>query len=269
MTGIHLSPDRSAVRRAVTVAALLAASGLALAGCKGSPSASGSSNSSATASATSTAGSGGHGSGASGTSLTADYPVAVGNTWVYQTQASGLSHGTVTSKMTSVAPVSAGQRVRMRVTSNSAGAKMLTATATYLFHSDGSITVPFTQFSTAKVRIISGRIIWPTTAQLKSRQRLHSRLVVEATILGRQLRIAARVVVRGGGTQAVAVPAGSYRAQVVEETVTEKVDGTLATTKVRTWLAPGVGPVKEQELTSAAGSAGTSSVEVLKSFTRG
>ncbi|MGH3401704.1 MAG: TapB family protein [Streptosporangiaceae bacterium] len=86
------------------------------------------------------------------------------------------------------------------------------------------------------------------------------------SIVGHTLRVTAHVVVRAAGTQSVTVPAGTYRAQVVEETMTEKVEGIRVTTTVKTWVAPGVGPVKDEVLSS---SAIPSTVEVLKSFTRG
>jgi hypothetical protein len=138
---------------------------------------------------------------------------------------------------------------------------------TYIFHSDGSITIPFSEFSSEKVRLISGGIVWPSQAQIASGQPLHSTLVFATSIVGHTtLRVTAHVVVRGAGTQSVTVPAGTYRAQVVEETMAEKVEGIRVTTTVKTWVAPGVGPVKDEVLSS---SAIPSTVEVLKSFTRG
>lgn len=271
MTDYHFSPNGGSglARRAVTVAALLTVSSLALAGCKGSSSAAGGSGSGSAPSAStspSSGATGGSGSGGgSGVSLAADFPVAVGNTWVYESKVSGLGHGTITNKMTAVAPVAGGQRVRMRVITREAGVPVRPSSLTYLFHSDGSITVPLAQFSGEKVRLISGRIIWPTSAQLASGRALHSRLVFGTTIVGRNLRVTARVVVKGGGTQSVTVPAGTYRAQVIDETMTEKVEGIRVTTRVRTWVAPGVGPVKDEVLSSSAIPA---TVEVLKSFTK-
>jgi len=266
MTVIHLSPGHGAFRRAVTVAALLAASGLALAGCKGSTSASGASgattsaSASASASAKSSAGGSGSSGGGSGTSLAADFPIAVGNTWVYESRVSGISHGTVTNKVTRVVPVAGGQRVRMSTITDAAGVASRSSLI-YLFHADGSITVPFSEFSSEKVKLVSGRIMWPTSAELTSGQPLHSTLVFEAV----GLRVTAHVVVRGDGTQSVTVPAGSYRAQVVTETMTEKVEGIRVNTRVKTWVAPGVGPVKDEVLSS---STVPSTVEVLKSFTK-
>ncbi|MGH3399666.1 MAG: TapB family protein [Streptosporangiaceae bacterium] len=279
MTRYHLTSDGGLARRAVTMAALLAVSGLALAGCKGSSSASGPSGSTSSAgttpSASSSSGSQGSGSGgssggssggASGTSLAADFPLAVGNTWVYETKVGALSHGTTINKVVRLVPVAGGQRVRMRVIDHLGGGTVTPTSFAYIFHNDGSITIPFSEFSSEKVRLISGGIVWPSRAQIASGQPLHSTLVFATSIVGHTLRVTAHVVVRGAGTQSVTVPVGTYRAQVVEETMTEKVEGIRVTTTVKTWVAPGVGPVKDEVLSS---SAIPSTVEVLKSFTRG
>jgi hypothetical protein len=275
MTRYHLTSGGGLGRRAVTMAALLAVSGLALAGCKGSSSASGPSGSTASASTTPSAGStsgsgGGSGSGGSsggsGTSLAADFPLAVGNTWVYETKVGALSRGTTINKVIRIVPVAGGQRVRMRVIDHLGGGAVAPTSFTYIFRSDGSITIPFSEFSSEKVRLISGGIVWPSRAQLASGQPLHSTLVFATSIVGHTLRVTAHVVVRGAGTQSVTVPAGTYRAQVVEETMTEKVEGIRVNTTIKTWVAPGVGPVKDEVLTR---SAIPSTVEVLKSFTKG
>ena len=278
MTRYHLIPDGGLARRAVTMATLLAITGLTLAGCKGSSSASGSSGSTASAGTTSSAspaassgggqgsGSGGSAGGGSGTSLAADFPLAVGNTWVYETKVGALSRGTTTNKVTSVVPVAGGHRVRMEVIDHLGAGTVTPTSFTYIFRSDGSITIPFSEFSSEKVRLISGGIVWPSRAQLASGQPLHSTLVFATSIVGHRLRVAAHVVVKGAGTQSVTVPAGTYRAQVIEETMTEKVEGIRVNTTIKTWVAPGVGPVKDEVLSS---SAIPSTVEVLKSFTRG
>jgi hypothetical protein len=75
---------------------------------------------------------------------------------------------------------------------------------------------------------------------------------------------------RGAGTQTVHVPAGTYQATVVNETMTVKVMGFSVGVDVRTWLASGVGPVKSEVSTKAASlSSGIVSEQVLKSFTKG
>lgn len=59
-------------------------------------------------------------------------------------------------------------------------------------------------------------------------------------------KVTAHVIVRGAGTQSVTVPAGTYNAAVVNMTMSEKPEGIPVSSVVRTWLAPGVGPVKSE-----------------------
>jgi hypothetical protein len=66
----------------------------------------------------------------------------------------------------------------------------------------------------------------------------------------------------------VSVPAGSYSATVVDQVMNEKILGYAVSDDTKTWLANGVGPVKEQT-NIGAGPGATGIVEVLKSFTKG
>lgn len=258
-------------RQAVGVAAVLAAAGLVLTGCKSSTSASGSASSPAAGtakpSASSSTGSGGSGGGqASGQELALDFPVGVGDTWVYKSDVSGISHGTITNKMTRVVPIGGGERVTMQTRSYFDGAGNSPTHFTYLFHSDGSITVPVTQFGDTNVKLVSGSILWPSSAQLSSGQPYHAELIFRTSIDGRTMRVVSHVTVKGGGQQSVTVPAGTYQAQVIDESMTEKIDGFNADIKLRTWVANGVGPVKTELL---SGATTPTTVQVLKSFTKG
>jgi hypothetical protein len=252
-------------RGAVGAAAVLAAAGLVLTGCKGSSTAAGAASSPAAGhSSSSSSGSGSSGSGSSGTSLAAYFPAAVGDTWVYKTSDSiGTGH-TVTNKMTRVTPVAGGERVTMQTnTGNGRPLKL-----TYIFHSDGSISMPLSQLSQpgAKVALVSGKILWPSAAQLASGQPYQGKLIFTVTLDGHTVREVSHVKVKGGGTQSVTVPAGTYNAQVVDETMTERFDGVKVSTHLVTWVVNGVGPVKS-DLMASADVPGT--VEVLKSFTKG
>ena len=73
--------------------------------------------------------------------------------------------------------------------------------------------------------------------------------------------------VKGGGTHSVTVPAGTYQATVVDQTMAETVLGHPVNIVVRTWLAPGVGPVKSEVLSKASATSAMNITEVLKSFT--
>jgi hypothetical protein len=265
---------QSTARRAASAAALLAAAGLALAGCKSSASASGT-GSSPHAGASSSAGSGGSGGGNSGggsqtsSSIgTSYFPIAVGNTWVYQTHVSSGARGTATNKVDQVVPVAGGQRVTMETGSNLIG-KSQPIKVIYLFHSDGSITIPFTQFGSGAIRIKSGSIVWPSAADLSSGQPHSSTLVFDSTILGHTTHGRAHITVQGGGSQTVTVPAGTYHAKVINETISEKIEGVAISLRLRTWVADGVGPVKSDLLTKSGATSVPGTVEELLSFKKG
>jgi hypothetical protein len=267
-----MKDNRTTTRNAVTTAAVLAMAGLALAGCKSSASASGSSGSSGSGSSSSAASSASASAstgttGGTTTSLgTAYFPIQQGDTWVYTSSLSGVKNGTVTNKMTSVVPVSGGKRVRMSVT-ESADATAPTS-LTYVFHDDGSITVPVTQFGNGTVKLKSGSVVWPSSAQLASGVAQHFTLVFQATVAGTSLREVARVAVKGGASRSVTVPAGTYHAQAIDETFSEKVENVPVSFKLVTWVANGVGPVKSELLGKGADAVPTT-VEELTSFTKG
>jgi hypothetical protein len=276
MRGQEMTRYTTTARRAASAAALLAAAGLALAGCKSSSAASGGASSPSTGNSTATAGSGGSGgtssgSGGSGSGSgsggTPYFPAAVGDTWVYETSLASGTHGTITNRMTRVVPVAGGQRVTMETINHAIGTGSQ-GKFTYIFHSDGSVTVPFTQFGSESVKVTSGSIMWPSESDLASGQTRHSTLVFAVTTAGHVIHVRAHVTVKGGGTQSVTVPAGNYQAQVVDETIREKFDGVSIGITVETWLATGVGPVKSQLLSKGPGSV-PGTVEELKSFTKG
>jgi hypothetical protein len=259
-------------RRIAGAAALLVAAGLALAGCKSSASTSGSGTTGGGSSASS-GGSGGGSGGSGGTSQASasgltDFPVGVGNTWVYQTKVTGKL-GTSTSKMVKVVPVAGGQQVTMSVNINVAGLPATPSKVTYVFHSDGTVTVPFTQFANGAVKVKSGSIVWPSAAVLASGQPHKSTLVFATTILGKTAQYTAHVTVQGGGIHTVTVPAGTYQAQVINETISEKVEGVSISLQLRTWVAKGVGPVKSALLTKSGSASVPGVVDELKSFTKG
>ena len=156
----------------------------------------------------------------------------------------------------------------MTDSSSFSGAAGKVTKLTYLFYNNGSIGVPFTQVSGAKVTIKSGTIIWPPITEIQSGQTQHSTLHIAVSAAGHNINEVVHVTVKGAGTHSVSVPAGHYQATVVDETMTEKVMGFPVVTTVRTWLAPGVGPVKSEVLTKAATASAMDVTEVLRSFTK-
>lgn len=252
--------------------AAAAATGLALAGCGGGTTAASSGTT------TGSGGSAGHPAASSGASSAASggtvagsaiFPLTVGNTWVYQEKLSTM-HGTVTQRVASVTPGAGGERVIMKSRNDLSGIPHAATSSTFIEHPDGSISVPLTQVGSTAITVKSGSIVWPGAAQLASGQPHPSTLVVAINEAGHTLTEKAHIVVRGAGTQTVHVPAGTYQATVVNETISVRVLGIAVSVDVRTWLAPGVGPVKTEVISKQGPlSGGLTGEQVLKSFTRG
>jgi hypothetical protein len=201
------------------------------------------------------------------------FPVAVGNTWKYKVTGNDKS-ATVTEKMTSVVPVTGGRKVTMTVTSNIAATTARTETI-YFFHSDGSITSsPPSQARQRNVVTISSDsdIIWPSATVIDSGRPV--KLDVPVTLQGaeRTYRTTEHITIQSAGTATVTVPAGTYRAPVASETITFSFFGIgrPVTSYVKTWLAPGVGLVQEQQaLINTAGSYHVVAALELESFSKG
>jgi hypothetical protein len=243
--------------------ALLAVTGLALAGCgsssssTSSPGASSPASSSSGAPASSAAGSAGPGTSFTGTPL---FPAAVGDTWVYQVTAAGRPAGTATDKVTAVVPVAGGDQVT--TTHRLHGT---TVKETFLFGSNGSVSMPLPSLGSSTFKIKSGGIVWPAHAQIMSGQPHTSTITATVSIAGQARTVSTHVTVQGAGSATVTVPAGTYRTTVIDDTLTEKLMGVSLSIRIRTWLAPGTGPVKSQVTTNGT----TVSGEELKSFTKG
>jgi hypothetical protein len=268
----------------ITAGCLLAA-GLALAGCASSGGSSGSSNSAGTsattapattsaaasASATATASAAVTASSpaaAGGSGASVPFPVAVGNTWKYATTA-GSETGTTVDKMTAVVPVASGQQVTMTGTSTLLGTTT-NHSFTYVFGSDGSITFPLSQFgSTSGVTLSGSGVFWPPASVIDAGKPSTSQLKISIKESGVSLSTTAHITVQGAGTASVTVPAGSYQATVVDMTIALSVEGISVTEEVKTWLATGVGPVKDEVILDEAGTNTVAASEELQSFTKG
>jgi hypothetical protein len=163
---------------------------------------------------------------------------------VYQTVSSiNNEHSLVTNRVVSVAPVAGGHQVTMSETI-SGGA---TTQQTYIFYANGKIGYPVNEANGVSV-VGSGGVLWPDAADLAS---------------GRD------VTVRGGGTESVTVPAGTYQATVVDMVLAMKVGSFSTSVLVKTWTAPGTGPVKSQVSVLAAGKTQVTTTEELVTFTKG
>ena len=170
--------------------------------------------------------------------------------------------------MISLAPVAGGSKAILKDRDDLGGGAPDTTTSAIIVHSDGSISVPVTQLGTS-FKLKSGSVIWPSAAQLASGQPQHDTLVISMTMPASTSTVRAHVVVKGEGTQTVSVPAGTYQATLIDEAMTEKFSGISVTLDIRTWVANGVGPVKDEVTSNASGGAAIVIVEELKSFTKG
>ena len=175
------------------------------------------------------------------------FPVAVGNTWVYQMQAGGQT-GRTTNRIVAAGPGSAGYRVTVSSTTD-VGGSASTVVPVYTFYPDGTIGYPVP--SVSGVPGTGSDVRWPDAAGLASGKVYHSVLHVTGGN--------ADVTVQGTGTASISVPAGSYRASVVKTTIS--VQG--QTVEVTVWIAQGTGPVKTQVLVRAPGGTGLTTYELL------
>jgi hypothetical protein len=247
---------RSTSRLSASAAALLAATGLALAGCSSGPSASPS-----PPSATGTAPAGSpDGAAFTGTSL---FPVTVGNTWVYKVTTAGLAAGTATDKIIAVVPVTGGDQVTTMHKFQGMGGT--SGKETFLFGSDGSITMPLTSLGSGAFKISSGGIVWPSQAQIDSGHSYTSTIRATVAVAGQSRHVSTHVTVKGAGPATVKVPAGTYQATVVVDALSEKFAGIAVSIRIRTWMVRGIGPVKSQVTANGT----TASTEELKYFTKG
>ena len=265
-----MSKCRSA--RAILAGAAL----IALAGCGASAStsgaASGSTASASTASASTASGgspavtqSGAATSNSFVSAASIPFPIAVGNTWVYQTLSNiNNTQSLVTNRVLSVTPVPGGHRVTMSETI-SGGA---TTQQTYIFYANGQIGYPVNQANGVSV-VGSGGVLWPDAADLASGRVYHSALRVRVSTTVPASYQTANVTVRGGGTAPVTVPAGTYQATIVGMALTMKVGSFSTSVLVKTWTAPGTGPVKSEVSVLASGKSQLLTTEELLTFTRG
>jgi hypothetical protein len=194
------------------------------------------------------------------------FPVAVGDTWVYQTAANvNGERGLTTDKIVSAGPTAAGYQVAMSETVD-VGGSVITAQPVYLFYPSGKVGYPVTDAN--GVSVTGGGVTWPDAAGLASGQAYHSVVRIRVSQAASEDQNA-NVTVQGTGTAGVTVPAGSYQATVVNMTITTQVGSYITSVDVKTWLAPGTGPVKSEVLTRAGGKTELTTTNVLLTFTKG
>jgi hypothetical protein len=260
-------------------AVLAGAAVIALAGCGASASTSGAASGSTPAGSTPSSGSPSVTASAGSTSGTPSatsnsfvsagsipYPIAVGNTWVYQTLSSvDNAQSIVTNRVLSVAPVPGGRRVTM---SEAISGTAKPTQQTYIFYANGKIGYPVNEVNGVSV-VDSGGVLWPDAADLASGRDYRSMLRVrDSNAVPARYEIA-NVTVRGGGTASVTVPAGTYQATIVDMILAMKIGSFSTSLLVKTWTAPGTGPVKSEVSVLAGGNTKVITTEELLTFTRG
>jgi hypothetical protein len=198
------------------------------------------------------------------------FPAAVGNTWVY-VESLSADKGTSANRILSVAPTAGGQKVIMGSSTDIPGitTDSKPITETLIFHSDGSISLPLTQLGSSAITIKSGGVVWPSAADVSSGQPKTSTIVMSLKEAGQTTTVTAHVVVQGGGSATVTVPAGTYQTTLINETISEKFGGIAVKMEIQNWDASGVGPVKSDVISTAGGHTTTISKQELKSFTKG
>jgi hypothetical protein len=191
------------------------------------------------------------------------FPVAVGDTWVYQVVTSiNNAHALDTKKVVDVTPMPDGHRVTMSDSASSGAAA--STLQHYLFYGNGQIGFPVNEAHGVSV-VSSNGVTWPDAAGAASGRPYHS--VLNIKLSSGQVKTA-NVTVQGGGTESVSVPAGTYRAIVVTMTMVSEEGNFTTTAVVKVWTAAGTGPVKTQQVVKAGGKTQLITTSELVSFTR-
>jgi hypothetical protein len=111
-------------------------------------------------------------------------------------------------------------------------------------------------------RLASANVNWPSPAALAPGQPHTS--TVTGSFLG--FKTTERVTVSNAGPATVTVPAGSYQATLLEQTVTSHDGGREV---IRSWVVNGIGQVKTETSVIVKGERAVSMVETLTSFAKG
>src|SRR5215470_3590238 len=203
-----------------------------------------------------------------GASASVPFPVAVGDTWTYTVQTLGLPPAVLVKKITGITPVPGGRRVSMAVTYSVYGIPKKFH-QDYLFGTDGSISFPPAgPITSASSHANTGNVIVPPLSVVNSgRPVTWTVKMPPIKLAGRKISGKTRFTVQGRGTASITVPAGTYRATVVNMTVnatTSGFDNPLVMVQ-RMWFAPHVGEIGEKVIAASSGQ--VLSTEKLQSFT--
>lgn len=208
-------------------------------------------------------GSGGSAATTGGSPATAStvLPAQPGDTWVYAVDSSALGKGTEMSRITAVTPAAGGQRATMASTLRLAGSTApFRFTSHFTVGSDGSVTFGTASFMGAKFSAANAS--WPSPASLTPGHPHTS--TVTGSFLG--FKTTERVTVSNAGPATVTVPAGTYPATLLEQTMTDRSGNRNV---IKAWVVNGIGQVKIETSVIVKGQRAVSITETLTSFTRG
>jgi hypothetical protein len=192
------------------------------------------------------------------------FPVAVGNTWVYEVVTNiNNAHAMETKRVLGVTRVPGGRRVTMSDTLVP-GSAPNAPLEHYIFYDNGQIGFPVNQAHGVSV-VSSNGVVWPDAAGLASGRAYHSVLNIK---LSSGQYETANVTVQGGGSESVSVPAGTYHATLVTMTMVTNVGSFTTTAVLKVWTAPGTGPVKSEEIIKAAGKTDLITTSALLTFSK-
>jgi len=172
------------------------------------------------------------------------------------------AHAFDNKKVTGVTLVTGGHQVTMTDSLGPGSAN--TTIEHYLFYDNGQIGFPVRDHH--GVSVVSGNgVLWPDAAGVASGRPYHS--VLQIKLAGGQSETA-NVTVQGGGTESVTVPAGTYRATLVTTSIVSTVGSFTSISTLKVWTAPGIGPVKTEQLLTAGGKTKLTTTTTLLSFTK-
>jgi len=189
-------------------------------------------------------------------------PAQLGNTWVYAVDSTALGKGTETSRISAVTAAAGGQRATLLTSLRLDGSKQPFRFASqFIAGADGSVKFGSTSFMGAKLASVN--VNWPSPAALTPGRPLTS--TVTGSFLG--FKTTERLTITEVGPATVTVPAGTYQATLIEQTVTSRGGGREV---IKSWVVNGIGQVKtETNVTVKGERTAVSLVQELTSFTKG
>ena len=188
-------------------------------------------------------------------------PAQLGDTWVYAVDSSVLGKGTATNRISAVSAAAGGHRATLSTSLRLDGSKQPFRFASqFIAGADGSVTFGSTSFLGAK--LASANVNWPSPAALTPG---HPRIsTVTGSFLG--FKTTERLAITEVGPATITVPAGTYQATLLEQTVTSHGGGREV---IKSWVVNGIGQVKTEITVFVKGGRNVTTDEALTSFTKG